>query len=168
MKNLTIFLLCLLIFALSGCTKISKPAGAGKAAGYNASSKQENTTDSTEKNIYVFGNPSEKIDIDFSGYNYSMATGMYNSMMIDWQSNIGKRIRMKGRLSETKGTKIPCLSVIISDNGGCCETGFNFIDNTRKYPKDYPKLGEEIEVIGVFQLGKVYSNSMSIYLDCNQ
>ncbi len=168
MKNLTIFLLFIFSIALSGCTKISKPAGAGKAAGYNASSKQENTTDSTEKNIYVFGNPSEKIDVDFTGYNYSMAAGLFSSLLIDLESNIGKRIRIKGRLSETKGTKIPCLSVVISDNGGCCKTGFDFIDNTRKYPKDYPKIGEEIEVIGVFQIGKIYSNTTSIYLDCNQ
>lgn len=67
---------------------------------------------------------------------------------------LGKKITMSGWFGvyESPETGMIYFSCIIPDATQCCANGIEFLcKDERKYPDDYPELGEDIRVVGTFE-----------------
>ena len=76
-------------------------------------------------------------------------------MMYTPNDYIGKTVKMKGQFAyyEDPETKSQYFACIIADATACCSQGLEFIltgENT--YPNDYPEVGLEITVTGIFEV----------------
>ena len=68
---------------------------------------------------------------------------------------IGKPVKMKEQLAyyEDPDAKSQYFACIIADATACCSQGLEFIlTGEHTYPKDYPEVGSEITVTGIFEL----------------
>ena len=87
---------------------------------------------------------------------------VYN-MMITPNDYIGKTVKMSGQFAvyEDPNTGAVYFAVIIADATACCSQGIEFVLNgDYNYPDDYPELGAEITVTGVFQ---TYQENGNLY-----
>lgn len=100
----------------------------------------------------------DEIDIDLTTMSSDMVYASIYQMMTEPSSFEGNVIKMKGNYAanwyEPTNSYIHC--VIIQDATACCAQGMEFVwgDGNHKYPDDYPKIDEEITVIGVFETYK--------------
>lgn len=106
-----------------------------------------------------------KIDFDFTRYNYTMASALIFDMLINQEDYLGKRIRIKGKFFADEDENGRFFAVLLYDATACCQTGFTFEDSSRKYPEDFPEQLEEIEITGVYSK-KFYGNVEYTYIDC--
>ena len=110
---------------------------------------------------------SNKIDIDFTKYNYNMASAMIFEMFMDQEKYLGKRIKIRGKFYADEDEHGQFFAVLLYDATACCQTGFSFEDNNRRYPEDYPAKLEDIEITGIYS--KKYIEETEItYIDCNK
>ncbi|MBO7485227.1 MAG: hypothetical protein J6T84_04130 [Spirochaetaceae bacterium] len=145
---------------LAAYTKQAKavPAAERQNFAINVKAEKKSAKSSTDKN---------KIDIDFTKYNYNMASAMIFEMFMDQEAYLGKRIKIRGKFYTDKDEHGQFFAVLLYDATACCQTGFSFEDSSRHYPKDYPELLEDIEIVGVFSK-KFYGDSEFTYIDCNK
>ena len=89
------------------------------------------------------------IDVDLTSKSANMVyTEVYN-MMVTPEKYIGKTVKMKGTFAQYHDEAADKYSM------ACCSQGMEFVLNKKyKFPKDYPKEGDKICVIGVFQTYK--------------
>lgn len=67
----------------------------------------------------------------------------------------GKLVRAKGTFDyfQDPQTKQEYFAVLISDATACCAQGIEFVlPGDYKYPDDYPELGTEIVIHGIYNL----------------
>ncbi len=92
-------------------------------------------------------------DVDLTKLSSTMVYSEVYNMMTAPDGYMGKTVKMKGPFSvyhdeETGNYYFAC---IISDAAACCSQGIEFIlAGEHTYPKDYPELGTEITVTGIF------------------
>ena len=78
-------------------------------------------------------------------------------MIASPENYIGKTVKMKGPFTfyHDEATGNYYFACIIRDAAACCAQGIEFVlTDDYIYPDDYPKVDEEICVIGVFDMYK--------------
>lgn len=93
------------------------------------------------------------IDIDLTALSSTMVYSEVYNMMVRPDEYIGKTVKMQGSyyMFHDINTDLYYYSCIIQDATACCSQGLEFIlTEDYAYPEDYPAMGDEITVIGVF------------------
>lgn len=140
MKKWIGILLCLLIlFTLAGCGGGSASSGNGEAG------KNEAATEATTEK--------PEIDVDLTTFSATMVYTIVYDMLESPDKYLGQTVKMKGLFAyyydEATGNEY--FACLIQDATACCAQGVEFIlAGEHVYPDDYPELGEEICVQGVF------------------
>lgn len=103
------------------------------------------------------------VDVDLTVLSATMVYSEVYNMMVNPEDYIGKSIRMRGEYSymhdDTTGNDY--FACIIRDATACCAQGIEFVlTDDYVYPDDYPQMGDEITVTGVFD---VYMEGTSKY-----
>ncbi len=109
----------------------------------------EETKASSQETVY------EKVDVDLTSLSSTMVYSEVYNIVAGPDDYIGKVIKMKGALAtyhdETTGKDY--FACIIKDATACCSQGIEFIrSGSPSYPEDYPALGTEVVVTGVFDV----------------
>ncbi|MCR5747197.1 MAG: hypothetical protein K6G03_05775 [Lachnospiraceae bacterium] len=97
--------------------------------------------------------PESDVDIDLTLMSSTMVYSQVLQMMIEPDGIKGKSVRMKGLYSyyHNDENNKDYHACIVQDATACCAQGIEFILNdSYKYPDDYPKDFEEITVKGIF------------------
>ncbi len=95
------------------------------------------------------------IDVDLTKLSSTMVFGEVYNMLANSKDYVGKTIKMGGAYSSNffDLTQKNYHYVVISDATACCQNGIEFVfDESLKYPEDYPKIGNYVEVVGVFDI----------------
>lgn len=103
------------------------------------------------------------VDYDLTSMGSDMVYATVYLLMTQPEDFEGKKFKMKGQYLSSffEPTKKYYNYCFISDAAGCCSQGIEFAPKKKlKYPKDFPKDGTDIEVVGVFESyteeGKLY------------
>ncbi|MBR4431386.1 MAG: hypothetical protein IKS75_08830 [Clostridiales bacterium] len=159
--------------ALAGC----QSAGGTSQHGINqttgvadvlAAATAENTTDtstavseSEETNIYdissILEYGDEDVDLDLTVLSSNMIYSEVFAMVYAPEEYIGKTIKMEGMFSyvEDESTGKCYYACIVRDATQCCAQGIEFVPaDEYAYPDDFPQVGEDICVAGVFDTYK--------------
>ena len=92
-------------------------------------------------------------DVDLTELNSNMVYAQVYDMVFGETDYNGKTVRAKGVFDyyQDPGTKKEYFAVIISDATACCAQGIEFVlAGEHTYPDDYPEIGSEIVVHGIF------------------
>ena len=84
-----------------------------------------------------------------------MVYAQVNQMVTNPAKYVGKRIKMKGVFSSyyDEQEKRRFFGCVIADALACCSQGLAFeLAKPRKFPDEYPSEGEQILIIGDFEL----------------
>ncbi len=95
----------------------------------------------------------EGIDVDLTALSSTMVYSEVYNMMISPENYIGKTVKMAGSFAiyHDEATDNYYFACIIYDATACCSQGIEFIlTDDYTYPDDYPEVGGEICVVGVF------------------
>ncbi len=98
-------------------------------------------------------NTEEGIDVDLTRLSSTMVYSEVYNMMVYPETYVGKTVKMSGMFNYLydEVQDFYYFSCIIMDATACCAQGLEFVTTDEfKYPEDYPKLGEDITVTGVF------------------
>ena len=179
MKKLIVSLLCAaLILALAACSdSSSKSRSAGQPAGVNdvlaqgvaAQNAQASSTPASPAALQpdkaVSGasdvkkaqassiDAASQIDIDLTALSSVLVYSEVYNMMLSPEKYIGKTVKMHGPFSYflDEATGKYYFACIIEDATACCAQGLEFeLKENLVFPEDYPAVGEDICVIGVF------------------
>ena len=104
--------------------------------------------------------PGTGYDVDLTQLSSTMIYSEVYNMMTVPEDYIGKKIRMNGEFAlyqaaDENGDPVPgqyYYACVVADATACCSQGLEFVlagDYT--YPDDYPPLGTEIVVSGIFE-----------------
>ena len=153
-----------IILVIAGCRK---PIPSENVKTYMASETtaseipdiEQTETESSEQIL----SSTEGIDVDLTMLSSTMVYSEVYQMMLTPENYIGKTIKMDGLFSylydESTGKEY--FSCIIQDATACCAQGIEFIlAGDYSYPEDYPKEGEDVCVVGVFD---TYTEGDSMY-----
>ena len=94
------------------------------------------------------------VDLDLTQLSSTMVYSEVYSMMFAPEEYVGKTIKINGQFSAYEDTNTGKIypACIVADATACCAQGIEFVrDGSFHYPEDYPELGTEITVTGVFQ-----------------
>ena len=98
---------------------------------------------------------SDEADIDLTKLNQTMLYSQLYNMTNMPDEYFGKTVKLKGKfklLYNSDHTKI-LYGCEIQDATACCTNGIEFVPkDTYSYPDDFPKDGEEITVVGKFEM----------------
>ena len=127
----------------ANATRISNSANASRIS--NSANASRDTSNSSSSK--------EKIDYDLLGFNQTMLYSQVTNIVNDYQSYLGKRIRIKGNMQVVDGGNGKYYYMVnCGDATACCTSGFEFIlKGGSENPSDYPENGKEITVNGVLQ-----------------
>ena len=118
----------------------------------NNETEAESNTYYTNKEVDL-----KSIDLDLTTYSSTMVyTEVYN-MMLQPKEYKGKTVKIKGLFATycEESTGVNYFACIVQDATACCSQGIEFsLTGDYTYPQDYPKEGEEITVVGVFDTYK--------------
>ncbi len=135
MKKIISLLLCMgLLLSMAGCGGSSQ----------NASNSSNNAAQE---------DPANKIDHDLSGMSGTVVFAQVSNMLTNAGDYIGKTVRIKGNFAVYQDTNTGQLyfACVIPDATACCEQGFEFVlSEQRTYPQEYPEIGTQITVTGIF------------------
>ena len=110
---------------------------------------------------------SDKIDVDLTKMSATMIYANVFDMLIDPDSYIDKRIKMKGNFQvfTNEEQTEQYYAVIIQDATACCQQGIEFIwDGNHTYPNDYPQIGQEVTVTGFYKVAYTPDDLMYNFL----
>ncbi len=97
--------------------------------------------------------PSEyqTVDVDLTKLNSTMVYSEVNSMITSPENYMGKKVKMSGTFNYAAGNNRYYFACLIADATACCAQGIEFVlKNERSFPDEYPKAGDAITVIGIF------------------
>ncbi|MGN0469194.1 MAG: hypothetical protein ACI4GY_10770 [Acutalibacteraceae bacterium] len=143
-KVICLILSCLMAFMFIGCTN---------------NETEQTTADSqaTQAQAVSASQSSSKgesgVDVDLTALSSTMVYSEVYNMVTTPADYMGKTIKMDGAFSvyHDEQTGKDYFACIISDATACCQQGLEFVlDGDYTYPDDYPELGTEIAVTGVF------------------
>ncbi len=144
MKKIIALLICLAsVLALASCTADEpEPAPVPTAASTDAPATTE-----------VAPADYSDVDLDLTALSSTMVYSEVYNMVNVPQDYMGKTVKARGPFAiyEDPASGYIYYAVIIKDATACCSSGLEFIlTDDLKYPDDYPALGTEITVSGVF------------------
>ena len=93
------------------------------------------------------------IDIDLTTLSSTMVYSEVFNMLSTPEDYLGKSVKMRGAFSvyHDEVTDHYYFACLIADATACCQQGIEFLwEGEHTYPDDYPPLGTEITVTGVF------------------
>lgn len=95
----------------------------------------------------------QTVDIDLSVMSSTMIYSEVFNMVLMPDEYEGKNLKIKGNfavyINKANGNRY--YSIIIPDATACCQQGIEFIwQGSHSYPDDYPKIGQEIVVTGIY------------------
>lgn len=99
-------------------------------------------------------------DVDLTKLSSTMIYSEVYNMMSEPDTYVGKSVRMNGQFAlyqatDEEGKPIPeqiYFACIIADATACCSQGLEFVlAGEHTYPDDYPELGDNIVVSGIFE-----------------
>jgi len=94
-----------------------------------------------------------ELDVDLTALNSTMVYAEVYNMMSAPEDYVGKTVRMRGNLAVYEGTTRNYYACLIADAAACCAQGIEFLwAGEHAYPEDYPAIGAEITVTGVFDV----------------
>ena len=100
----------------------------------------------------VSGKP---IDVDLTQLSSTMVYSEVFNMMMSPDDYVGKIVKMQGTYTVYDGEIRKYHACLIADATACCAQGIEFqLTQEYQYPDDYPKEGELITVIGIFDVYK--------------
>lgn len=181
MKKLLLPLLCItLALSCAGCSgsntsskvisqttgvKDVLQSGIDREKGVTTTTESSEETSETSTTVSQIGKSIEDlrpktkgadgIDFDLTTYSANMVYAEVYNMMYSPQEYIGKKIRVNGQFSyyHEDSTGKDYYACFISDAAACCTQGMEFIPAKKvKYPKDFPKIGANIQVTGIFSV----------------
>lgn len=89
--------------------------------------------------------------IDLTAMSGTMVYSEVLNMMLSPEDYEGKTVKMHGAFSYAEGIDRYYYACIIADATACCAQGIEFeLAEERIFPDEFPELGEEITVEGVF------------------
>ena len=133
-----------------GDTKVQNEGSALSAEGQDEAGGQSDTEAGKKAPSDA---ESGTIDVDLTALSSTMVYSEVYNMMIQPDRYIGKTVKMQGSyyMFHDINTDLYYYSCIIQDATACCSQGLEFIlTEDYAYPEDYPAMGDEITVIGVF------------------
>ncbi|MFI3172670.1 MAG: hypothetical protein R3Y58_09965 [Eubacteriales bacterium] len=95
------------------------------------------------------------IDVDLTSLSATMVYAEVYNMYMYPEEYVGQVVKMQGAFSflEIEETDMIYFSVIIEDALGCCAQGIEFeLAGDYVYPDDYPTVGDEVTVVGTFEI----------------
>lgn len=131
-KFLSLILLCMVIFTLTGCGN-------------------ESTTANGSAVDAVSG---KKIDLDLSGFSNTMAYSELYNITSTPDEYLGQTIRLKGNFSvyHDEAADKYYYACLITDSAACCSAALEFVpEENMTYPDDFPELESEITVMGTLE-----------------
>lgn len=138
MKKFGIFYLACLLLFLAGCGQ----ASAAESEAAQVAALTQGVQD------YAQG-----VDVDLTQMSSTMVYSEVYNMVSSPDDYEGKTVKMRGTFSyyHDDNRDKDYFSCIIADATACCSQGIEFVlAQEATYPDDYPALGEEITVAGVF------------------
>lgn len=117
----------------------------------------EETSETSATKAAVKTKSKDGIDVDLTNKSANMVYAEVYNMMTAPEQYVGKTVKMKGSFSQyhDENTDKYYFACIIKDAMACCSQGIEFVLNKKyKFPKDYPKEGDSICVVGVFETYK--------------
>lgn len=94
-----------------------------------------------------------RCDFDLTVLGSTMVYAKVYDMMQYPSSYLGKTVRMRGQFAVAEGRDRNYYACLIADATACCSQGIEFVlPASYRYPQDYPALGSEITVVGVFDV----------------
>ena len=174
MKNrIGLFLCLVLAITAAGCGKDSsddrigsKPAGVSDVLEAGIDEKeneketvvQETVQETTQETRPVSdadtnGKNTKGIDVDLTALSSTMVYSEVFNMINSPENFMGKTVKMNGvfALYHDEATDNNYYACIIADATACCSQGIEFVlTDDYTYPDDYPEIGGDISVEGVF------------------
>ena len=94
------------------------------------------------------------IDLDLKGLSGVVVYAQVNNLVTDYESWLGKTIRIEGYYTSTEGEEgVVYHACIIPDATQCCAQGLEFVwAGEHEYPDDYPEEGGGIIVTGQLEV----------------
>ena len=96
---------------------------------------------------------STEIDLDLTTLSSTVVYAEVYALLTEPDAYVGKTIRMRGPFSvfHSNDTGKDYYACIIKDATACCAQGLEFVlGDGKKYPDDYPAVGDEVTVTGTF------------------
>ena len=130
-KTICILLSVIVCFSLIGCNATQEP---------DLTSENQSIT----KEVEI-------IDVDLTKLSSTMVYAEVYNMISFPENYLGKTVRMRGEFAYAVGENRFYFACIISDATACCAQGIEFIlSDERLFPDEYPAIGSEITVVGIF------------------
>ena len=128
-------------------------AFASNAQRVNNSNAAKANTQKTTNNL-----SSDEADLDLVKLNQTMLYSQLQNISNDYESYLGKKIRLAGTMNVVNGGDANYFIVECSDATACCNQGLEFIikGGSTKI-EDYPKTGDRVLVNGTLE--KYYEDS---------
>ena len=173
MRKTISVILTVSVIALSGCQSsgaafqhgINQTTGVAdilaSASKESAGDTSESSGETEETNIYDvssrLANGDKSVDIDLTVLSANMIYSEVFAMVYSPEEYIGKKVKMEGIFSYYQDEKTGKVyyACIVKDAMQCCAQGIEFIPaDGYSYPDDFPGVGEDICVSGVFDTYK--------------
>ena len=151
----------LLSGALSGCGSGASPATSD--SGIPDGSGSPVATETPRQAQSSGPVPERGGAVDFTALSSTLVYAEVYHMMATPEDYLGRTVTMKGQFAvygdiESGAVYFAC---VIADAAACCQQGLEFVlCGTPAYPDDYPQLGDEITVTGIFQ---TYEENGNLY-----
>ena len=159
---------------LGSCSQNTKPASnpealineivSEAAAQQTTITEKPKTTTAAETSLPDAGTSGNAaVDLDLTVMNSTMIYSVIYDMMINPDNYYGKTLMVDGFFDtvtdERAGARY--FFVVVPDATACCVQGLEFmLDDSKKYPEDYPEVSKDIRVRGTFdsyeELGSTY------------
>ena len=120
-----------------------------------AEERQEETSEDEPEELTKETAEEGDIDVDLTVLSSTMVYSEVYNMMVKPDDYIGKTVKMTGMYSyyHDDATGNDYHACIIQDATACCAQGIEFTTTDDfKYPDDYPEMGDDVTVIGRFDI----------------
>lgn len=144
--------LAAVVLCMTSCGN-DEAAEAGMQAGAVAGTEIEVPED-VSADAEPGGQANGMIDVDLTQLSSTMVYSEVYNMMISPEEYLGRMVKMNGMFAtyENEETGQIYFACIISDATACCSQGIEFeLVGDYSYPDDYPELGSDITVTGIFE-----------------
>ncbi len=162
-KKLLVLLCCICSLSFMACGGDKKEKDNGTKPVTVQSSEVEVEVPDEEEAEYDYdssdptpdgeGGSTSGVDLDLTSFSATMVYSEVFNMIVTPEEYEGKTIKMEGtcNLYTEPSSGKTYYSCIVQDATQCCQQGLEFSLDVDKYSKDdYPPVGEEITITGVF------------------
>ena len=130
-------------------TEAGTAQNAGDGKGASDGSKEANGSGADKAGS--LGKDAPQPDVDLTVMSATMVYSEVYQMMYYPETYVGKVIKIKGQYAISEMGDMRYDLCIIKDATACCAQGMEFLlTDAYVYPKDYPEVGDEIELVGTF------------------